>query len=241
MRCRGPREKRVWVLAPPFFLGYGAPFFSWVWRPLFRLGFGAPFFFLGLAPPFLGLAPPFYLWVWRPLFFSWVWRPLFSHLWYFTCNRPRWLPWSLGRAGLEPGEPPLRCRMSSSVLAVHIFLISERTEKSSPEIRRPRVERAQLDSLGSGLLTRQLADPTEKRRRKMHQIDSLKHQRRALSFRVRRARSRRQAYTATTPVRGDETPGRQLVGYRHLRNHHLRRLPSGLGSSTTLHVPNTVG
>ena len=145
-----------------------------------------------------------------------------------------------GRA--RAGRTPPRCRMSSSVLAVHIyFLISERTEKSSPEIRRPRVERAQLDSLGSGLLTRQLADPTEKRRRKMHQIDSLKHQRRALSFRVRRARSRRQAYTATIPVRGDETPGRQLVGYRHLRYHHLRRLPSGLGSSTTLHVPNTVG
>ena len=123
-----------------------------------------------------------------------------------------------------------------------LFLIMIRTvRKSSPEIRRPRVERAQLDSSGSGLLTRQLVDPTGYRKKKMHQIDSLKHQRRALSFRVRLARARRQAYTATTPVRGDETPGRQLVGYRHLRYHHLRRLPSGLGSSTTLHVPNTVG
>ena len=166
--------------------------------------------------------------------------PLYLYL-FIGIDRPRWLPWSHGRAGLEPGEPPLdavcRARCWRSV-----FLIMIRTvRKSSPEIRRPRVERAQLDSSGSGLLTRQLVDPTDYGKKKMHQIDSLKHQRRALSFRVRRARSRRQAYTATIPVRGDETPGRQLVGYRHLRNHHLRRLPSGLGSSTTLHVPNTVG
>ena len=172
-RGRGPREKRVWVLAPPFFLGYGAPFFSWVWRPLFRLGFGAPFFFLGLAPPFLGLAPPFYLWVWRPLFFSWVWRPLFSHLRYFNCNRPRWLPWSLGRAGLEPGEPPLGAVTRNAILELgawqFIILCKFMNRTTRVELTR-RLERALLGSLGSGLLTRQLADPTVKRRRKMHQI-----------------------------------------------------------------------
>ena len=47
-----------------------------------------------------------------------------------------------------------------------LFLIMIRTvRKSSPEIRRPRVERAQLDSSGSGLLTRQLDDPTECRKK----------------------------------------------------------------------------
>jgi hypothetical protein len=56
----------------------------------------------------------------------------------------------------------------------------------------------------------------------------------------RRCWIKRQALRKGTKA-SSSFPLRDALSSEHLRYHHLRRLPAGLGPSTTLQVPNTVG